>query len=295
MTSEPTKQDYETARKVAMDLRSELAAIGKKKEFWFERKEQLKGDIKKTIAELKKLQGERDGVQQGLQKIKGERDKYNKEVQRVIAELKKINEQKKKMFSNFQGRVNPASVAEKIDKLEERVEIETDFKKEQKLMEQIKKLKKSHNEMKGLRELQEKGSSLTKELKELKKKADDFHKQVQDMAKDSSYAKFMQLSKHITSLKKTQEDAFAEFVNHKNLYQEKYKAYKSQLKELKELQEKLGIEHKPKPRPKESARKKEEKEQKRALAKKTQEVEEKIKKGGKLTTEDLIAFQGKGA
>lgn len=287
-----SRAEYERAKEEARRLRSELARVGKEKEQWFAKKEELKTALQAAIAQLKTMRQGRDNVQEELQKIKAERDKYNKEVQRVIAELKTVNVDKTKKVSAYQGRVDLASMAKRIDHLEQSVEIETDFKKEQKLMEQIRKLKKSYDEQQGSRELAQKSSHLIHELRDLKKKADSFHKQVQILAQDASYTQFLDLSKQITQLKKTQEEAFSQFVTHKNQYQELYKTYREKLKLLKGVQDELGIEP-PMKMAKMKDTTKSSKEQERMLAEKNKEVEEKIKKGKTLTNEDLLIFQGK--
>ncbi len=287
-----SNQEYERAKDEARRLRGELAKVGKEKEQWFSTKEELKTSLHEAIAQLKTMRGGRDKLQEELQKIKAERDKYNKEVQRVIAELKVVNTDKTKKVYAYQDKVDLTSMAKRIDRLEQAVEIETDFKKEQKFMEQIRKLKKSYDEQQGSRELAHKSSQLIHELRDLKKKADAFHRQVQTLAQDPSYAQFLELSKKITQLKKTQEEAFSQFVSHKNKYQELYKVYRERLKSLKEMQDALGIELSVRtPRVKESS--KSHKEQEKMLAEKNKEVEEKIKKGAKLTNEDLLVFQGK--
>ncbi len=295
MTDATKRQEYETARELAREARKALADLAKKKEFWFAKKEKLKLEIKETISALKELRTSHEDTQRELHSLKAERDRYNKEVQRVISELRALNKEKSKKVKDYQGKVNPKNIAKRIDELEAKVEVEVDFKREQKLMEQIKKLKKSYDEMQGVIYLADKTTSLTRELRDLKKKADSFHAKVQSLAKDSNYASFVAHSKRITSLKKTQEDAFAEFVRHKNLYQEAYKAYKNQLKALKKLKEKLGIVDTPRKHKTREDHKQQSKQDILTLKEKTKAVEEKIRKGEKLTTEDLLVFQGKEA
>ena len=95
----------------------------------------------------------------------------------------------------------------------------------------------------------------------------------------------MNLSQQITELKKTQEEAFQIFIEHKNLYLKVTTDLNEQLKVLDTINEQLykdreyikGIH---------DIRRKE-------LAKeRSQQVEEKLKTKKRLTTEDILAFQG---
>jgi phosphoserine phosphatase len=110
---------------------------------------------------------------------------------------------------------------------------------------------------------------------------------VQNDAKKSQekHEALIAASKEIEDLKKEEEEAFKNFIDYKKKFNETNDQLKSMLRELKELSEKAGAE-------KEEYREKSDKKKKESLEQKKLSVEEKIKKGMKLTTEDLIAFQG---
>jgi len=152
-------------------------------------------------------------------------------------------------------------------------------------MEEIKKLKKSYAENSELFAILDKSNALASQIRKAKNKADEFHRKIQEMAKDSSYELFIQLSNKITETKKIQEDAFQKFIEHKNEYikiaQELNIKFDSIDKLKGEIQDRKEL-HKLKLKERDS----------RILEEKTKKVEEKLKLRKRLTTEDLWVFQG---
>ncbi len=266
-------------------LKSQIAEVAKQKEFWFRKKEDLKKEINDMIKKIKEIKVENDKSNIEVHDFKKNRDKYNAEVHDLIGKIKKVNEEKEKELKKSKIAVDPSRIQAQIHALEKQVETETNFNKEKKLMEQIKRLKKSYAEFSSVMKINDEAKKISNEIKESRKKANEFHKQIQSVTKDTNYQGFMEMSKKITEVKKVQEDAFNKFIEFKNKYLELNKAFKVKLEEAKPFQEQIEKEH-------ENVKQQYAEKQSKILKQKTEQVEDKIKKKKKLTTEDILAFQG---
>lgn len=280
--------DKEQIKKISHELsslRSKISEAAKQKELWFRKKEDLKKEINDLIKKIKSVKTEKDESNVQVQELKKNRDKYNSEVHDLIVKIKKLNEEKRKELKKSNVQMDPAKIQAKINSIEKQVETEINFNKEKKLMEEIKKLKRSYAEFSGAMKFEEDAKKISEEIKASRKKANEFHKQIQELTKDTNYSEFMTLSKKITDLKKVQEDAFNKFIEFKNKYLELTQEFKKKQEEAKPFQEQLEKEH-------ETQKAKQQEKELKILREKTEQVEEKIKKKKKLTTEDLLAFQG---
>jgi uncharacterized coiled-coil DUF342 family protein len=110
---------------------------------------------------------------------------------------------------------------------------------------------------------------------------------VQTAAKRSQekHELLIEASKETEDVRRQEEEAFKNFIDSKMKFNEVNEELKKRLFELQELMQKEST-HKQQSRETSQRRKK------TTLEQKKMSVEEKIKKGMKLTTEDLIAFQG---
>ncbi len=279
-------EEYKKVQNRILELRSKSQEISKKKEYWFEKKEALKKEIIDLISQIKDLKLEMDKKSAEVGELKSNRRKYNSEVKILIRRIKKINSEKEKAFKDYHLKIEPSKILERINQLEKKVEIETSFEKEKKLMEEIKKLKKVYEESAEAFKVVEETRNLDKEIKNSRKKADEFHQQIQQITKDNNYARFLQLSKQITALKKTQEEAFQIFIEQKNEHLKINQELKVQLEEMGKL--KVLFE-----KDKELMKLEQEDRRKDVMKHKAADVEEKIKKKKKLTTEDILAFQSR--
>ena len=283
--SNVTLENYRKVQRDISQLKDKLKDINEKKEHYFRKKEELKKEINDLIRKIKEIKAEKDKKNIELQELKNQRDKHNDQVQNLIKKIKSLNEEKQKAFQKYNIKSDPAKIQEQINQLEKRVEQEVNFEKEKKLMEEIKKLKRSYEESNEVRTIAEKASSVDREIKDSKKKADEFHRKVQELTKDTNYEVFMELSKKITILKKEQEDAFQKFIDFKKEYSLVNQELKNKMDEYQVLrlvfskdQEARKIDH--------------EEKQNSFFRSKIKVLEDKLRSKKKLTNEDLIALQG---
>ncbi|MBS3163216.1 hypothetical protein J4427_00825 [Candidatus Woesearchaeota archaeon] len=266
-------------------LKKQLTHFNEKKEFWFKKKEDLKGDIKKQIQQIKEIKLKTDESNISVVDMKKERDKYNDEVSRLIKEITKLNLQKREIFEKYKITEDPYKVQKHIEDIEKKLETETSFENEKKLMKRLNALKSIYRESK-IKELIEHIDKLNKQLKESRKKANEFHKKIIATAVDTNgYATFIDLSRKINDLRTEQENAFSKFIEYKKEFLKVNDLLKNLLKQSNEVSTKLNeVKHKEAQRKEESIR--------QIIRQKTQNVLEKFKKKKKLTTEDIIILQG---
>lgn len=281
-----TIEEYKKVHDEVSQLRSKLDEVNTHKEQWFKQKEDLKKEIANLILKIKEIKSEKDKKNVELEELKKQRDFYNTEVKNLINSIKDINEEKSNAFKKYHVTVDPKNIQNKINELEKKVESETDFNKEKKLMLEINRLKKTYGEVSELAKISEKEEELSKNIRASRKKANEFHEKIIAITKNAGYEIFIALSKKISDLKKTQEDAFQKFIEHKNQYSEINQELNIKLENLEMLRAVFAKDK--------EARKIERNEKDRKLIEeKTKQVEHKLKTKRRLTTEDLLVLQGK--
>lgn len=274
--------------KEIFELKNKLNSVNDQKEFWFKQKEGLKKDIGGLIHQVKKIKLVKDRSSEEIQELKKQRDKYNKEVKDLIHEIKEVNKIKEQKLKESKIKIDPSKIQERIDSLELNIETEApSFKEEKRIMKQIKDLKKVQKETAGLSDIVNKSKELSNKIEEAKTKAESYHKKILDQAKGSklSYEDFLKISKEITALKEKQEEAFQKFIDSKKDFQEVNTKLQTKLSESKNIPQIPN-------NFKETKKEKQEAKLKEKLEQKSEQVEEKLKKKKKLTTEDLLVFQG---
>lgn len=278
-------ESYSQNRKELQELRDKLNEINSKKEIWFKKKEGLKKEISAELQKIKEIKSQNDKDNLSIQELKKERDKYNAKVKKLIEDIKNINNEKQKALQKYKSKIDPFKIQERINELETKIETETSFKKEQKLMEEIKKLKKIYIEAEEIIKIREQEEQIEEEIKGAKKKADEFHKQITLQATGKSYSDFIILFKVISNLKKTQQEAFQKFIDLKNEYMKILKELKEKLNKNRELKEKIDQD-------KELKEKIEKEKEEKIIEEKEKELEKKLKTKKRITTEDLFSIKG---
>lgn len=261
-------------------LRGKLNEVDREKESWFQKKEECGKKIKSLISQIKEKRNKRDSFTKKVKEDKEERNSINKKVKNNISELKKLNEEKRSLLKKHNIMTDPSKIRTNIDKLEVKLETEAiPFEKEKAIVKKIKDLKKKFNESKVLGEVLEKNNNLYKETYNLKKEGEIFHSIIQKNARESQsiHEELITNSKEIDELKINEEEAFSKFFEFKKKFGEINNALKDKLKDFSVVNfEVVKIKH--------------EKEE-RIIKNKEELIQEKIKKGKKLTNEDFLVFQ----
>ncbi|MBW2996425.1 hypothetical protein KY332_03935 [Candidatus Woesearchaeota archaeon] len=268
-------------------LRKTLNQLDDQKEAWFKKKEEYSKDISKLIGRVKGSKRTRDKYTKEVKVSKEKRKELNDRIRAKIEEFKKLNIEKRDIQKKYGIKEDPSIIKKQIEKLDFVIEHEgVSFDKEKKLMKEIKELKKKLGESGKASDIFERANKVSKEIDELKEEAEGFHKEVQTKAKESQekHEEIIGASREVDELRKKEEGAFRKFVEFKKKFVEANDGLQEKLIEVSKLNIEFGKERKSV-----EAKKKEVKHKK--LKKKEDIVKEKLKKGGKLTTEDLLIMQ----
>jgi uncharacterized coiled-coil DUF342 family protein len=269
-------------------LRQRLKELHDQKEKAFHQRSALSKEISQHIMRLKQHRQERDALTDEVKQLKGNRSGLSGIIKGKIDEAKQLNAEKRKTTTKLKIKDNPSHLKMLMDKLETRIETEgLSFEKEKEIMKEIKELKKRYEAASAASTIWYTSHQLSKDIDTLKHQADDFHRQLQKKAQASQekHELLMQESKQVDELKK-KADAFGNEVDAKKA---EIKALRAELDALaaqeRELYGKISAERKEK----EVVQKQE---RAKKFSEKLAEVKEKMKRGGKLTTEDIIVLQG---
>lgn len=263
--------------------REHLDELRAQKEHWFAKKEELKKQIAALIARVREVKATHETSMRAIKELKEKREAQNAIVKKLVAEIKTLSPALSK------ERKNPEMIRRQIEQREKRIETgAVAFDEEQRLMKWIKALKKEYEEAKSADTAWKEARDLSKKINEEKKKAEEFHLALVAAADENreAFKKFKQLSKEINEVKKEEEDTFAKFIAFKQKYAEANKLYLEEIQNVRAAQDAQ----------RDREKKQRQEQQHQILERKRSTVEEKLKTGkGKkiLTTEDLIAFQGR--
>lgn len=286
----------ETKKKLFADLdklrseinasRKELNKINDEKELWFEKKEDLSGNIRKKIGNIKENRNKRDSLTKKVRELKEKRNALNQEARKKISELKKLKEEMRNLSKKSKIK-DPYKLKGEIDKIEVKLETEAmSFEKEKDLSKRLKQLKKSFNEASEIVGILDKIKKFDLEIDISKKNTQNAHNEVQKLAKASQelHEGIIKSSKEIDELKVKEEEAFKKFLDLKKNFNDVNNGLKEKLSEVGKIREKINkfkLEEDEKKKLKEFM----------IIKGKELEIEEKIKTGKKITTEDFLVFQ----
>ena len=280
-------EDLKLLKKEINELKDNLNSIDEQKEKWFSKKEECGSKIRESIKGIKEGKQKRDELTKKVKEGKQERDKLNQEIKDKISKLKDLKNEKESILKKYNITEDSSRIKGVIEKLE--LSIETDamsFENEKKVMKKIKGLKKKFNEAKVISDISDNFRKRSNDVDESKKKSNEVHLRIQNRAKESQilHEGIIASSKEIDNMKVEEENAFEKFIEFKKKFTEVNNALKEKLTKMNELRKSFASL---------KVKKGEEKRLKDEffIKSKEAEVEEKIKRREKLTTEDLLVFQ----
>ncbi len=282
---EQLRKEYKDLINEISNLRKRLDESNKNKEFWFEKKENLKKEISYLISEIREIKQTNDKSNMDINELKQQRDKYNDYMKVLINKLQRLNKEKIEIFKKHKIKEDPYKIQKRIEAIETRLETETSFENEKKLMKKLKELKNIYEGSK-MKELIEKIDKISKEVSETKTKANEFHKRFIETVKGKGgYSQFIDLSRKINELRNMQQDAFNSFVSYKKEFLNVNNRLKIRLKQASNLKYKLDKHDR-------KVAKAKQKKFSKSFRERTNRVIDKFRKKKKLTTEDIIILQG---
>ncbi len=269
------------------EIKLKLSSLHQEKEKWFAKRAQIGSQIASLIRDVKEKRVKRDELTQKVQQEKEERRNYSKEIRDRISEVKKLREQRTRLQKRLGIKSAPKQLKSDINRLEFKLETEPmPYKEEQRLTKLLKDKRAEYEKIRELDELTRKIKRLSKLIDKLKEESDVVHKTLKEQADVSQdfHEEVVGTSKAIDELKKQEDEAFKKFSEYKDLYAAKRAELQNLIDEANKIRDSLGI-------AREEADRQEKRKIKAIAKKKAAEVEQKVKKGGKITTEDILAFQ----
>lgn len=270
-------------------LRERLNQVGKEREEWFERKENLKRRVANLISKTKEVRELRDKSAKEMIELTARRDEANAKVNELIKKYNELYYARKKTFKEHNIKYTPEKLKSNMEYYETMIETEAlSFKKEKKLMEYIKQLKKMYDQTKVASNILTEMDKISKEINEHKQKSTEYHTKIYDCYYKNKQSKkdFKTLSYKITTFNSLQEEAFNTFIRLKEHYAEINKNMKDKLNENARIAKLLF-------QSKKQVQQKKADYNKKIIEDKMKKAEEKLRSRKKLTNEDLLAFQGK--
>jgi len=278
-------------------LREKLEELNVRKEAAFSRKQEAGGKIQERIQKIGEYRKLRNDLTLHVRELKKERDALNTQITAKITEIKAARPATPavaapvappKRLVDEKGRpMSPRDLERKIQQLEEKLEtIPMSFEAEQKTNKLIKAMKKQLDGVAQAHGVSAEISTKSREIDALKRDANALHAKVTKMAKESQefHEKMLTLSAEIETLKTEEEGAYQEFLAHKQEYLLASGDVREQQVEQRAQRDAQRDQER-------QDRRKKEAEEQKTLQQRAHEASEKMRKGEKLTTEDLLALQ----
>ena len=269
-----------------LSYRKNLNQADSEKESWYKKKEGISKDIREKIGSVKEKRRKRDELTSRVRELKEQRAKLDGGIYRKISEVMALRSEARDLAKSSRVR-DPFRIRHDMEKIELKLETEDmPFEKEKELSKKLKMLKKALEEASGLISASNKIRALDSEISALKKSRSHIHNEIKKIAEESQklHESVIAGSKLIDQLKEEEESSFKKFAEFKKSFSEANHLLKERLKEMGQTREKINqfrLEEDEKRKLEESL----------LIKSKEQELEEKIKSGKKLTTEDFLAFQ----
>jgi len=262
-------------------LSEKVAPLRAKKDQILKERDHISDEIKKLIAEIKPLREQRNALTAEVKCAKEERSKLTGTIKEKIGEFKTVVGEKP-----VHGE-SPGKIKHEIERLEYKIETEgLTFEKEKQLMKVIHELRKKHKDAQAAAIASHKARETSGEIDTFKHQADNVHSRIQSKAKESQekHEKILSISKKIDELKKKYTELTTQLNTVRKELSETSAPWKAKQAEVDKLRLEIGEANK-------ENRERSVNSQKRILEDKQREVQEKIRKGEKLTTEDFIVMQ----
>ncbi len=278
--------ELNTVKSEVRELRNKINGLDRKKEELYREKRKISSDIHSRIRVAKDSKDKRNNLTEAVKHTKHSKEEVDAKLLVLDEEVKTLKEEKRKILEKL-GVGDPMMLKKEIKKLEFKIETEgVTFEKEKELMKVLSKMKKQYDSSKVIIDIENKLGSKFRELRELRDIADMSKKIVQVSAKESQkhHVELIESSKEIDELKKKEDTFESEASKYKTDIAAVGEELNNKIARLDELRKILG---------ENNVKLKEDVERSNheILKQKDQEVQEKIKTGKKLTTEDLLILQ----
>lgn len=278
--------ELESLKTELKEYRNRLNSVDRKKEDFFKEKRKISSDVYSRIKEAQGYKEKRNNLTDVVKNTKLSKEELEQRIKTIEEEIHKFKEEKRKILEKL-GVENPAFLKKNIKALEFKIETEgLTFEKEKELMKVLSKMKKQYENSRSVGEIEKKLDSHFRELRDLQEQAEMTRKIVQVSAKESQkhHIELIESSKEIDELKKKEQELEEHISKHK---EEMHRLNEEMNPKIARLEEIKKVLHENNVALKEDVYKS----NSELLKAKDNQVQEKIKTGKKLTTEDLLILQ----
>jgi len=278
--------ELNSVRSDVRDLRNKINNLDRKKEELYREKRKVSSDIHSRIKVAKDSKDKRNNLTEAVKTTKHSKEELEAKLKALEAEVSTLKEEKIKLLQKI-GVSDPMMLKKDIKKLEFKIETEgVTFEKEKELMKVLSKMKKQYDSTKVIFDIENKLSSKFRELRDLREMTDMTKKIVQVSAKESQkhHVELIESSKEIDELKKREDTFESEAAKYKSEIFAANEELNGKMQRMDELRKVLGENNV-------KLREDVERSNHEILKQKDNAVQEKIKTGKKLTTEDLLILQ----
>jgi uncharacterized coiled-coil DUF342 family protein len=278
--SEELRQEFQKLKREVAELKPQLNSFGNQKEEKFRELRSLRDKIKFRASKIQELKKQRDELTKQVKEQKGTRDKFNQEVKSKAEERKEVSEKKKKLMGEIEMEEDPVKLKQMIQRIQTKIETEVmPFEAEKKLHKKIKELQAKFKELEKMGVAWREVSTASANLYEVRKKAEDSHHAVQELAQQSQerHEEINRLYEELKKFREEEKPLVEAYLSLKTKFEQAKKELEIKQPRLTEITKLLHED--------------DERDFKTKVQERTTEVKEKLRKGKKLTTEDILAFQ----
>ena len=268
----------EQLKREISSLSQQLKHVSEEKEDKYKEKDAIDKKLNSLVKSAKDLRDKKKAIDVKIKALKEKRGTLNSDISPMFAKLRDLRTKVMPVEQKERHRP-PAIIRKQIEELEMKIQTEApSFEREKKFMAQLKLLKAELKAIKGEEAGFSELRSFRDSIKTKKSDADNIHEEIQKLAKDSTEI-FRQLTEKSQVIEAVQNDRDAIKAVLTD-YKAKIEEMNSKLEDI--LKQWSAVSKQPLP---------ELSELQATLKQKAAQAEEKLKSGGKLTKEDILAMQ----
>lgn len=270
------------------DLSKTLNSIDEEKRSLSEQRSQLHSSVAQKIATIRELRSERDALTADVQRLKSERSSLNKKVGELVEKFALSKQECDDFLKKNPRRENPALLKKEHERLSFKLETDVvSFEKEKGVMKVLKALKARIIAAVKSSDVFERLNKVKDELRDARKVANAVHRELQSKARLSQekHELVLKLSAEVEVLRSKEQELFGKISDVRKSENDVSQEVEEKLEEV--VEQKIEDDH----RRKQHADRKRQSDR-QLLSEKKRFVEEKLAKGEKLNTEDILVLQG---
>lgn len=269
-------RELRASRHSVSQIKGSLDSLQREKEHNYARKEQISRQIGELITKIRELRAKRDSLTVVVREKKERRNKCHETVKAESESINSLRAEIQKLMKARSIKAVPLKLKQHIEELDFKLQTEGyTFEKEKGVMKKIRELQAQLRNSEDIEKLIAQIKAKWQKIRELRKEADSLHADIGSLSAESQklHEELLAVSGKVDALKPQRAAAAQKWMGLKEQISKLNSQLREKLQELGHAQaemDKLDIQR---------------------IKSKEMEVEAKMKRGEKLTTEDLLVFQ----